>query len=91
MSLPRLDLSTLSHNATKWPLPGKALLGCALAGVVLWVGDGLVMGPSREQLKAAEAREVVLQHELEQKAGVASSLESRTRQVQVMQDNVSEL
>lgn len=91
MSLPRLDLSTLSHNATKWPLPGKALLGCALAGVVLCVGDGLVIGPSREQLKAAEAREVVLQHELEQKNGVASSLESRTRRVQVMQDNVSGL
>lgn len=91
MSLPRLDLSTLSHNATKWPLPAKALLGCALAAVVLWVGDGLVMGPSRERLAAAEAREVVLQHELEQKAGVAWSLESRTRQVQLMQAKVSGL
>lgn len=91
MSLPRLDLSTLSHNATQWPLPGKALLGCALAGVVLWVGDGLVMGPSREQLKAAEVREVALRQELEQKAGVASSLEDRARQVQLMQDTVSGL
>lgn len=34
MSLPRLDFSTLSHNAAKWPLPGKVLLGCALAGLV---------------------------------------------------------
>lgn len=35
MSLSRLTISALTHNAAHWPLPGKALLGCALAGVVL--------------------------------------------------------
>ncbi len=34
MSLPRLDFSTLSYSAAKWSLPGKVLLGCALAGLV---------------------------------------------------------
>ena len=46
MSLPRLDFSTLSHNAAKWPLPGRVLLGCALAGLVLLVGEVFHLGPS---------------------------------------------
>ncbi|MGR3887148.1 pilus assembly protein PilP [Pseudomonas sp. 1152_12] len=89
MSLPRLDFSTLSHNAAKWPLPGKALLGCALAGLVLVVGDSLLLAPAREQQYALEAQEVVLQQALAQKTGLAASLEGRTRQAQAMQDKVS--
>jgi len=61
LSLPRLDLSALTHNAAKWPLPGKALLGCALAGVVFVVGDFIYLSPSRQRLHGVEAQEVVLQ------------------------------
>ncbi|MFT0474662.1 pilus assembly protein PilP [Pseudomonas antarctica] len=91
MSLPRLNFSTLSHNAAKWPLPGKALLGCALAGLVLLVGDSLLLAPARERQYALEAQEVALQQSLAQKTGLAASLEGRTRRAQAMQDKVSGL
>lgn len=85
MSLPRLDFSTLSHNAAKWPMPGKVLLGCALAGLVWGVGDGWLLTPAGERLHTLEAQEVALQQDLTQKAGLADSLEHRARQEQVMQ------
>ena len=91
MSLPRLNLSALTHNTAKWPLPGKALLGCALAGVVFVVGDLVYLSPSRERLRQVEAREVALQQQVAQKTGLAASLEARTQQLQRMQAKVDEL
>ncbi|KIQ12237.1 MULTISPECIES: pilus assembly protein PilP [Pseudomonas] len=90
MSLPRLNLSALTHNAAKWSLPGKALLGCALAGVVFVVGDLVYLSPSRERLHQVEAREVALQQQVAQKTGLAASLAARTQQLQLMQAKVDE-
>lgn len=91
MSLLRLNLSALTHNAAKWPLPGKALLGCALAGVVFVVGDLVYLGPARLQLHQAEAREVALQQQVAQKTVQAASLEVHARHVQLMQAKAGEL
>jgi len=91
LSLPRLNLSALTHNTAKWPLPGKALLGCALAGVVFVVGDLVYLSPSRERLRQVEAREVAQQQQIAHKTGQAASLEARTRQLQRMQVKVDEL
>lgn len=75
MSLPRLNLSALTYNAAKWSLPGKALLGCALAGVVFVVGDLVYLGPSRERLHQVEAREVALQQQVAQRLGWPPALQ----------------
>jgi type IV pilus assembly protein PilO len=91
MSLSRLEFSALTHNAAKWPLPGKALLGCALAGVVLLVGDLAYLSPSRERLREVEVQEVALQQQLAEKTALAADLEERTRQLQLMQDKASVL
>lgn len=91
MSLPRLNLSVLTHNTAKWPLTGKALLGCALAGVVFVVGDLVYLSPSRERLRQVEAREVALQQQIAHKTGLAASLEARAQQLQRMQVKVNEL
>ncbi|WP_248751483.1 pilus assembly protein PilP [Pseudomonas sp. MWU15-20650] len=91
MSLPRLDFSTLSHNAAKWPLPGKVLFGCALAGLVLLVGEVAYLGPSRERLHAFELRELTLQQQLAEKAGLATSLEARTQHIRAMEETVAQL
>ena len=91
MSLPRLDLSALTHNAAHWPLPGKVLLGCALAGLVFVVGDLVCLSPSRERLHQAEVREVPLQQQVAQKTALAASLENRTRQLERMQVKVDGL
>ena len=91
MSLLRLNLSALTHNAAKWPLPGKALLGCALAGLVFVVGDLAYLSPSRARLHQVEAREVALQQQVAQKTVLAASLEARTQQLQLMQAKVDEL
>jgi len=85
LSLPRLDLSALTHNAAKWPLPGKALLGCALAGAVFVVGDFIYLSPSRQRLHGVEAQEVVLQQQVVQKASLVASLEVRAQPLQLMQ------
>ncbi|AUG05430.1 pilus assembly protein PilP [Pseudomonas sp. S09G 359] len=85
MSLPRLDICALTHNAAKWPLPGKALLGCALAGVVWVVGDLTCLSPSRARLHQVEAQEVALRQQLAQKLAVSASLEARTRELGLMQ------
>jgi len=91
MSLPRLDFSTLSDNAAKWSLPGKVLLGCALAGLVLAIGEVSHGGPQRERLHGLEAREQALQQQLTEKTGLAASLELRTQQVRSMEDKVASL
>ena len=91
MSLPRLDFSTLSHNAAKWPLPGRVLLGCALAGLVLLVGEVLHLGPSRERLHGVVVQEQALQQQLAEKTGLAASLEARTDQLRVMEGKVAGL
>lgn len=91
MSLPRLDVSTLSHNAAKWPLPCRILLGFALAGLVLLVGEALYLGPSREQLQALEVRGHALQQQLAEKTGLATSLEARADHLRVMEDKVVSL
>ncbi|WP_455823784.1 pilus assembly protein PilP [Pseudomonas graminis] len=91
MSLPRLDISALTHNTAKWPLPGKALLGCALAGAVWVAGELAYLSPSRDRLREAEAQEVALQQQLAQKASVSASLEQRALQVQRMQAKSDEL
>ncbi|MGY2401366.1 pilus assembly protein PilP [Pseudomonas sp. SDO5271_S396] len=91
MSLSGLDFSALSHNAAKWPLPGKVLLGCALAGLVLVVGECLSLGPSRERLQQAEVREGELQQQLAHKTTLSASLEDRVRRLQVMQEKVEML
>ena len=76
MSLPRLDFSALTHNAAKWPLPAKVVLGCALAGLVLWVGDGMYLSPSRERLQGIDAQGVVSQRQVAEKAGLAAGMAS---------------
>lgn len=91
MSLPRLDISALTHNTAQWPLPGKALLGCALAGAVWVAGELAYLSPSRDRLREAEAQEVALQQQFEQKAGLSASLEQRALQVQRMQAKSDEL
>lgn len=91
MSLSRLEFSALTHNAAKWPLPGKALLGCALAGVLLLVGDLAYLSPSRERLREVEVQGVALQQQLAEKTALAADLEERTRQLQLMQDKASVL
>lgn len=91
MSLPRLDLSALTHNAAHWPLPSKALLGCALAGLVFVVGDLVYLSPARERLHQAEVREVALKQQVAQKTALAASLENRTRELERMQVKVDGL
>lgn len=91
MSLPRLDISALTHNTTQWPLPGKALLGCALAGAVWVAGEFAHLSPSRDRLREAEAQEVALQQQFDQKAGLSASLEQRALQVQRLQAKSDEL
>ncbi|WP_431701566.1 pilus assembly protein PilP [Pseudomonas sp. BR20] len=91
MSRPWLEFSALTHTAAKWPLPGKILLGCALAGVVLLVGDLVYLSPSRERLREVQVQEVSLQQQLAEKAVLAANLEGRARQVQLMQEKVSGL
>lgn len=91
MSLLRLNLSALTHNAAKWPLPGKALLGCALAGLVFVVGDLVYLSPSRQRLHQVEAQEIALQQQVAQKTALAASLEARTHQLRLMQAKADEL
>lgn len=91
MSLPRLDLSALTHNAAHWPLPGKVLLGGALAGLLFVVGDLVYLSPSRERLHQAEVREVVLQQQIKEKTALAAGLEERARQLELMQAKVDGL
>ncbi len=91
MSLPGLKLSTLIHNTAKWPLPGKVMLGCALAGVVWVVGDLVYLGPSRERLHQVEAREVSLHQQVAQKTTLSASLEERSRQLLMRQEAVDML
>ena len=91
MSLPRLNLLALTHNAAKWPLPGKALLGCALAGAVWVVGDLLCLSPLRQGLRQAEVREASLQQQFAQKTALSASLEERHRQLLMRQDKVDTL
>lgn len=91
MSLPRLEFSALTHHAAKWPLPGRVLLGCALAGVVLVVGDLVYLGPSRERLHQVEVQEAALQQQHAEKTVLASSLEEQARQFQLMQEQASGL
>ncbi|TFY89839.1 pilus assembly protein [Pseudomonas kairouanensis] len=91
MSLPGLTLRTLIHRAAKWPLPGKALLGCALAGAVWVVGEGVYLSPSRERLQQAEAREAALQQQIAQKAAQSAGLEARHHQLLVMREKVDAL
>ncbi|AZE58857.1 MULTISPECIES: pilus assembly protein PilP [Pseudomonas fluorescens group] len=86
MSLPRLDVSTLSHNAAKWPLPYRVLLGCLLVGLVLLVGEVLYLSPSRERLQGDEARGHALQQQLAEKTQLATSLEARTEHLRAMED-----
>ncbi len=88
MSLPRLKLLALIHNAAKWPLPGRALLGCALAAVVWVVGDVVYLGPSRERLQQVEAREVALQEQVAQKTAGAARLEERNLRLMITQEKV---
>ncbi|KTC37776.1 pilus assembly protein [Pseudomonas sp. ABAC21] len=91
MSLPRLDLYALTHHAATWPLPGKVLLGCALAGLALVVGNSVVLAPSRERLQVLQAQEVALQQALSQKADLASSLERRSHEAQALRARVGGL
>jgi len=87
----RLNLSALTHNAAKWPLPGKALLGCAMASLIFVVGDLVYLSPSRQRLSQVEVREVALQQQVAQKTAMAAPLEARTQQLQLMQAKADEL
>lgn len=91
MSLPRLEFSALTHHAAKWPFPGKVLLGCALAGVVLLVGDLVYLNPAREQLRQADAQGLALQQQLAEKNALVADLEERGRQFQLTQERVEGL
>ncbi|KWU50093.1 pilus assembly protein PilP [Pseudomonas palleroniana] len=85
MSLPRLDFYALTHNVATWPWPGKALLACALAGLLLVVGDAWLLSPSRERLRVLETRETALQQQLAQRADLAAGLEVRAQQFSAME------
>ncbi len=89
--LPRLNVSALTHNAAKWPLPGKALMGCALAGLVWVAGELVYLGPSRQRLHQVEAQEVALQQQIARKAALAAGLEARSRQLELMRAKADEL
>lgn len=89
--LPRLNFSALTHNAAKWPLPGKVLLGCALAGLMGVVGELVCLGPSRQRLHQVEAQEVALLQQIAHKAALAADLEARSRQLELMQAKADEL
>ncbi|QHF42622.1 pilus assembly protein [Pseudomonas sp. S35] len=89
MSLPRLDFCALTHNAAKWPLLAKTVLGCALAGLVLMVGDLVCLSLSRERLSQVEAQEQVLQQQLAAKTASAAELERRIQQFQQLQASAS--
>ena len=91
MSLLWLKLRALTHNTEKWPLPGKALLGCALAGAVWVVGDLAYLSPSRGRLYQVEAREVSLQQQVAQKTAQSASLEEHNRQLLLRQGRVDTL
>ncbi|MDR6575269.1 pilus assembly protein PilP [Pseudomonas extremaustralis] len=91
MSLPRLDFFALSHHAAKWPLPGKVLLGCALAGLVLVVGEAACLSPSRDRLKVLEVQEGGLRQQLAEKVGLVAALEQQTQQFQAMQQRFAGL
>lgn len=91
MSLPRLKLLALLHNAANWPLPGRTLLGCALAGVVWVVGNLVYLGPSQERLHQVEARGVTLQEQMAQKTIEAARFEERNLQLLMAQEEVDTL
>ncbi len=91
MSLPRLDFSVLAHNAAKWPLPARGLLGCALAGLVLVVGDIVHLGSAQERLHRLEAQEAVLQQQLAQKTALTAGLDEQVRQFTLTQAQVDGL
>ena len=91
MSLPRLDLSALTHNAAHWPLPGKVLLGGALAGLLFVVGDLACLSPARERLHQAQAREVALQQHIAQKTVLSAGLEDQARQLALTRAKVDGL
>ncbi|CRM48792.1 Pilus assembly protein, PilO [Pseudomonas sp. 22 E 5] len=91
MSLPRLDFYALTHNAAKWPLPGKVLLGCALAGLVLAAADLVLLSPLRERLSQVQAQEEVLRRQLAEKTALAAGLEAKARQFQHVQKNAEQL
>ena len=91
MSLSRLDFSALSYNAAKWPWPARVLLGCALGGLVLLVGEVSYLGTARERLHGLEAREQVLREQLEEKARVAADLEVYAEHVRVLEETVADL
>ena len=81
MSLPRLKHSALTHHAAKWPLPGKLLLGCALAAGVWVIGDLLYLGPSRQRLHQVELRGVALEQQIAQKSALSAGVEERHREL----------
>ncbi|PRA30862.1 pilus assembly protein PilP [Pseudomonas poae] len=91
MSLPGLKLLALTHNAANWPLPGKVVLGCALAGVVWVISDLVCLSPSRERLYQAEVREADLQQQVEQKTALAATVEERNRQLRAYQEKTDTL
>jgi type IV pilus assembly protein PilOP len=88
MSRVRLDVGSLYHNAATWPLAGKLLSGCALAGLVLLVGDRLYLDASQDRLRQAELNGVALEQQLAQKSVLAAGLEQRTQQLQVLREQV---
>jgi Tfp pilus assembly protein PilO len=92
--LPRLaglEFATLCRNAANWPLPAKALLGCALVGLVWAAGDTFYLSASRQALHQQQGREAALQQQVAHKAGLAASLEGHARELQVMQDDFVKL
>ena len=91
MSLPGLKFLALTHHAAHWPLPGKVLLGCALAGVVWVVGDLVHLSPLRERLHQTEVRETELQQHIAQKTALAVSVDARNRQLQSDQEQADKL
>lgn len=91
MSLPRLEFSAISHHAAKWPLPGRVLLGCALAGLVLVVGDVLYLSSSRERLQALEKQDMALEQQRLEKVERVASLEARTHSFEVTQQRFAGL
>lgn len=76
-------------NAANWPLPGKALLGGAVACLVWLLGDTLYLGASRDQLHQQQAREVDLQRQVALKRSEAADLDADARRLQALREEVS--
>ncbi|MDY7530466.1 pilus assembly protein PilP [Pseudomonas sp. Bout1] len=85
------EIAQLYRNAANWPLPGKALLGGALVGLLWVVGNTFYLSGSREQLHALEAQQVALEQQVALTTSQAFGLESQAHALETMQGSFDNL